>query len=211
MTSVRWPNKRLRTAIVPTSFLGNPPATNAVQIPTKKSGPAIANNFSTEPHALNSSLVRTKWIVVQLQLSVMRDDSSLSQSILATSSLSSFNPLEEPASGYLAASTKRGQPLCGNSEGWGPLSPVRYDFTPCFMDVWVSSVALFGILFGAGAVWWLLNRKKAQEVSKDWHFWTKQVWSSYSIPWHPQLKRKAVCQHGCHLSCNVVPLTQSAC
>jgi ATP-binding cassette subfamily C (CFTR/MRP) protein 1 len=105
----------------------------------------------------------------------MRDDSSLSQSILATSSLSSFSPLEELASGYLAASKKRGQPLCGNSEGWGPLSPIRYDFTPCFMDVWVSSVAVFGIFFGAGAIWWLLKKKKAQEVSKDWHFWTKQV------------------------------------
>jgi hypothetical protein len=43
------------------------------------------------------------------------------------------------------------------------------------MDVWVSSVAVFGIVCGAGAVWWLIKRKKAQEVSKNWHFWTKQV------------------------------------
>lgn len=119
----------------------------------------------------------TKRVAAQLQLSVMRDDSSPPQSILATSSLSGFSALEELASGYLAASKKRGQPLCGNSEGWGPLSPIRYDFTPCFMDVWVSSVAVFGILGGACAVWWLLNKKKAQEVSRDWHFWTKQVWS----------------------------------
>ena len=112
---------------------------------------------------------------MHLQSSVMRDDSSRSQSILASSSLSNSRPLKELASGYLAASKEGRQPLCGNSEGWGPLSSIRYDFTPCFMDVWVSSVAVFGILFGAGAVWWLLNRKKAQEVSKDWHFWTKQV------------------------------------
>ena len=43
------------------------------------------------------------------------------------------------------------------------------------MDVWVSSVAVFGILFGAGAMWWLLRRKQKAEVAKDWHFWTKQV------------------------------------
>jgi hypothetical protein len=179
--------------------------TNAVQIPTKKQLPATANNFLTEPHALNTSLVWKKRIEVQLQLSVMRDDSSPSQSILATSSLSSFSPLEEFTSGYLAASKKRGQPLCGNSEGWGPLSPIRYDFTPCFMDMWVTSVAVFGILFGAGAVWWLLNRKKAQEVSKDWHFWTKQVWHFYYLLWYLRLKQKAICQHDCHLSCVVVP------
>jgi ATP-binding cassette subfamily C (CFTR/MRP) protein 1 len=47
------------------------------------------------------------------------------------------------------------------------------------MDVWVSSVAVYGILFGVAAVWWLINRKKAQEVAKDWHFWAKQVWSLF--------------------------------
>lgn len=43
------------------------------------------------------------------------------------------------------------------------------------MDVWVSTVAVFGILFGAVAIWWLLKRKTKAEVEKDWHFWTKQV------------------------------------
>ncbi len=85
----------------------------------------------------------------------------------------------ELGSGYLTAVEKGEgrQPLCGNKEGWGPLSPSRYDFTPCFMDVWVSSVAVFGILFGAAAIWWLLRRKQKAEVQKDWHFWTKQVGS----------------------------------
>lgn len=32
---------------------------------------------------------------------------------------------------YLTASPKhQTQTLCGNPEGWGPLSPFRYDFTP---------------------------------------------------------------------------------
>jgi len=43
------------------------------------------------------------------------------------------------------------------------------------MDVWVSSVAVYGVLFGAVAIWWLLRRKTKSEVDKDWHFWTKQV------------------------------------
>ena len=78
-------------------------------------------------------------------------------------------------SGYLSAEKTGGQPFCGDKEGWGPLSKYRYDFTPCFMDVWVSIVAIFGILSGAVAIWWLVRRKQKAEVAKDWHFWTKQV------------------------------------
>ncbi|TEY71265.1 hypothetical protein BOTCAL_0097g00210 [Botryotinia calthae] len=101
---------------------------------------------------------------------------SSSQSILKTGSFSGFRALQEQlGSGYLAADTSRSQPLCGNKEGWGPLSPHRYDFTPCFMDVWVSSVAAFGILGGAIAIWWLVGRKTTAEVKKNWHFWLKQA------------------------------------
>ncbi|KAK6601299.1 Metal resistance protein YCF1 (ABC transporter transmembrane region) [Botrytis cinerea] len=101
---------------------------------------------------------------------------SSSQSILKTGSFSGFRALQEQlGSGYLAADTSRSQPLCGNKEGWGPLSPHRYDFTPCFMDVWVSSVAAFGILGGAIAIWWLVRRKTTAEVKKNWHFWLKQA------------------------------------
>jgi ATP-binding cassette subfamily C (CFTR/MRP) protein 1 len=100
------------------------------------------------------------------------------QSILNSGSFSGFRTeLQQLGSGYLTATKSREQPLCSNKEGWGPLSPYRYDFTPCFMDVWVSTVAAFGIVFGAGAIWYLVKRKKAAEVSKDWHFWTKQVCS----------------------------------
>jgi hypothetical protein len=106
----------------------------------------------------------------------MRVDSSSSQSILGTGSFLGFTQLEKLGSGYLSATKQQRQPFCANGEGWGPLSKIRYDFTPCFMDVWVSAVAVYGILFGVAAVWWLINRKKAQEVTKDWHFWAKQVW-----------------------------------
>jgi ATP-binding cassette, subfamily C (CFTR/MRP), member 1 len=78
-------------------------------------------------------------------------------------------------SGYLSATGHLKEPLCGNEEGWGPLSPIRYDFTPCFIDVWIASVAAFGLLFGPIAVWWLVAWRRPTDVAKDWHFWTKQV------------------------------------
>ncbi|KAF2086948.1 multidrug resistance-associated protein 1 [Saccharata proteae CBS 121410] len=75
--------------------------------------------------------------------------------------------------GYLAATSRREQPLCGNSEGWGPLSPIRYDFTPCFLDVWIAAVAAFGIVGGALAIWYLLRKCAPQPVKKNWHFYAK--------------------------------------
>ncbi|KAI1006711.1 hypothetical protein K3495_g1509 [Podosphaera aphanis] len=96
--------------------------------------------------------------------------------LYSTGSLSGYRPsIQEIGSHYLAGDLKVNQPLCGNKEGWGPLSSYRYDFTPCFMDVWVSSVAVYGILFGAIAVWWLIKRLDKSEIEKDWHFWTKQT------------------------------------
>ncbi|KAI9812228.1 MAG: hypothetical protein M1826_002937 [Phylliscum demangeonii] len=67
----------------------------------------------------------------------------------------------------------KAHPLCRDPEGWGPLSSIRYDFTPCFLHVWIAIVAAYGVLFGAGAVWWLVKRRKPMPVSKDWHFYTK--------------------------------------
>lgn len=76
---------------------------------------------------------------------------------------------------YLRASSKaqKQQALCGNIEGWGPISPFRYDFTPCFLDVWITAVGFFGIVLGAAAIWYLLKKKTPAAVRKDWHFHTK--------------------------------------
>lgn len=65
------------------------------------------------------------------------------------------------------------QPLCGDSEGWGPISSLRFDFTPCFLDIWIVFVAVWGLIFGAGALWYLLRKRTAQEVPKNWHFYSK--------------------------------------
>ncbi|KIW71014.1 hypothetical protein PV04_03236 [Phialophora macrospora] len=69
--------------------------------------------------------------------------------------------------------TQPRRPLCGDPEGWGPVSSLRWDLTPCFLDVWLIGVALWGILFGTGALWYLFKKRIAQDVPKNWHFYTK--------------------------------------
>jgi ATP-binding cassette subfamily C (CFTR/MRP) protein 1 len=84
-----------------------------------------------------------------------------------------------PSYGYLESShghaqPSHGQPLCGNGEGWGPISPIRFDFTPCFLDVWVAVAAAWGLVGGAGALWYL-SKCPPQPVKRDWHFYAKLV------------------------------------
>ena len=74
---------------------------------------------------------------------------------------------------YLASTSHHGHPLCGNAEGWGPLSPHRWDLTPCFLDTWILLVSAWGILGGAGAIWYLYAKGTPQAVKKDWHFYAK--------------------------------------
>lgn len=95
--------------------------------------------------------------------------------LFSTGSFTGHRPLKVLGSNYLSASATFSQPLCGNEEGWGPLSPYRYDFTPCFIDVWIASVSAFGLLLGSIAIWLLLRKKQHLGTSKNAHFWTKQV------------------------------------
>lgn len=88
---------------------------------------------------------------------------------------------ETRAYGYLVASKHDRQPLCGNSEGWGPISPIRYDFTPCFLDVWIATVAAFGILGGVGALWYLYRQCPPQPVKRNWHFFAKLVRHTHTL------------------------------
>lgn len=83
-------------------------------------------------------------------------------------------PPSPPAYGYLQAAQLARQPLCGNNEGWGPISPIRFDFTPCFLDVWIAVVAAWGVVGGAGALWYLY-RCPSQPVKRNWHFYAKLV------------------------------------
>jgi len=93
----------------------------------------------------------------------------------STNNQNVFSSFHLHGAGYLGATAETRQPLCGNIEGWGPLSPLRYDFTPCFLDVWVAAVAVFGLVFGPGALYYLLKKCPPQPVKKDWHFYAKMV------------------------------------
>jgi ATP-binding cassette subfamily C (CFTR/MRP) protein 1 len=67
------------------------------------------------------------------------------------------------------------QAFCHNIEGWGPFTADRYDFTPCFMDVPVTVVSIFGILSGALTIWWLYATQSRLHTRKDWHYYSKLV------------------------------------
>ncbi|GFF33953.1 metal resistance protein YCF1 [Aspergillus lentulus] len=73
------------------------------------------------------------------------------------------------------SSSKKLQPFCGDVEGWGPISKYRFDLTPCFLDFGVALVAAWGLLMGAGAIWFLLKKRAPQPVSKNWHFYAKLI------------------------------------
>lgn len=95
--------------------------------------------------------------------------------------------LEGSRPGYLSQShpaltydSRKLQHFCGDIEGWGPLSSLRFDFTPCFLDVIVAVVAVWGSVAGAGALWLLLRKRIPQPVSKNWHFYAKLV-STFQI------------------------------
>ena len=105
--------------------------------------------------------------------STMRDLTAPSQlSFFDTASRSSLR------SDYLGAVAVRNshQTLCGNPEGWGPMSRYRWDFTPCFLDVWIFVVTgVFGVLMGSAAIYYLLRKKAPAPVPKNWHFYAKLV------------------------------------
>jgi ABC-type multidrug transport system fused ATPase/permease subunit len=84
-------------------------------------------------------------------------------------------PGESLQSPIVSAFAPRKQSFCTDPEGWGPLSPAAFHLTPCFIDVIVAVVAVWGILSGAGALYLLLKKRIPQPVSKNWHFYAKLV------------------------------------
>jgi hypothetical protein len=97
-----------------------------------------------------------------------------------------ISPVEAAHTATIHSFSPSRQPFCGDHEGWGPISSIRFDFTPCFLYVWILCVAVWGILFGAGALWYLFKKKAAQQVPKNWHFHAKLV--SHNMPSRSYLK-----------------------
>ncbi|KAL9092720.1 MAG: hypothetical protein Q9159_000618 [Coniocarpon cinnabarinum] len=63
--------------------------------------------------------------------------------------------------------------LCYDPEGWGPLSPFRFDLTPCFLDAVIVVLAFFGVVAGGAAILYLLRQKRPAPIQKNWHFHAK--------------------------------------
>ncbi|KAL2868225.1 ATP-binding cassette glutathione S-conjugate transporter YCF1 [Aspergillus lucknowensis] len=95
--------------------------------------------------------------------------------MLADSSQSVLGEISPGSLSSPAFHTAKLQPFCGDVEGWGPVSRFRFDVTPCFLDFGVSLVALFGLVLGSGALWFLFKKRIPQPVSKNWHFYAKLV------------------------------------
>lgn len=134
----------------------------------------VAKPHSSAPLTFRASSNRLPWPCDPEGSSPRTTGSMQTQQplLLAPNALAS---LPVPIPGYLAASKDAHQLLCSNSEGWGPLSPIRYDFTPCFLDVWIAVVATFGIVGGVGALWYLYRNCPPQTVKRNWHFYAKLV------------------------------------
>ncbi|RYO99624.1 hypothetical protein DL764_006765 [Monosporascus ibericus] len=116
-----------------------------------------------------------QWLAETVVILVMLLGDQSQKVLHSTGSFTGYRAqLEELGKGYLSSTDHFKQPLCGNEEGWGPLSPFRYDFTPCFIDVWVFAVAAFGIVCGSLAIWYILRKQKFSGLPKDGVFWTKQ-------------------------------------
>jgi hypothetical protein len=96
------------------------------------------------------------------------------------------------------------QLLCCNAEGWGPLSGVVSDFTPCFLDMLISLVAVFGAVFGAYCIWWVVTKKQKSEVALDRQFWAMLVSDS-----HVYLSSFYV-QHTHFLTVSYLPIRRSS-
>ncbi|KAJ6130455.1 Metal resistance protein YCF1 [Penicillium capsulatum] len=90
------------------------------------------------------------------------------QVVLGDSHPGDFSPL-------ISTLDRNRQSFCRDAEGWGPLSPTGFHLTPCFLDVIVAVVALWGTLSGAAALWLLLKKRIPQPVSKNWHFYAKLI------------------------------------
>ncbi|KID89317.1 multidrug resistance-associated protein 1 [Metarhizium guizhouense ARSEF 977] len=105
----------------------------------------------------------------------LMDPYSEQQVRLLSGSFTGLRPLQRLGGNYFSVSAFQ-QPLCGNEEGWGPISKYRYDFTPCFIDVWLATVSVYALVLGPVALWWLLTKKKPMEEgsSKNAHFYIKQ-------------------------------------
>jgi len=63
--------------------------------------------------------------------------------------------------------------FCLDPEGWGPVSAVRFGFTPCFEDGVLAAIPpLFLVIAGSTQVWQFAQSARAPEP-RNWVYWSK--------------------------------------
>ncbi|KAF9110690.1 Multidrug resistance-associated protein 1 [Mortierella sp. AM989] len=67
--------------------------------------------------------------------------------------------------------------LCIHSEGWGPLSPTRYDLTPCFeYSVLFGALSLFAVVVFVLRIYYLRVHGIAHHLGRTaWIYWPTQI------------------------------------
>jgi len=64
--------------------------------------------------------------------------------------------------------------FCLDPQGWGPVSPVRYAFTPCFQDGILAAIPpLFLILAGSAQAYNFSQSARPPGHTRTWQYWTK--------------------------------------
>src|SRR5204863_6249143 len=62
---------------------------------------------------------------------------------------------------------------CLDQEGWGPVSEVRYAFTPCFQDGILAAIPPIFLFVAGSAQGWQFSQLAKIPHSRNWIYWIK--------------------------------------
>lgn len=63
--------------------------------------------------------------------------------------------------------------FCLDPEGWGPVSAIRYSFTPCFQDGMISAIPPIFLFLAGTAQAWQFSQSAKLPQSRNWIYWVK--------------------------------------
>lgn len=63
--------------------------------------------------------------------------------------------------------------FCLDTEGWGPVSAVRYAFTPCFQDGILAAIPPIFLFVAGSAQAWQYSQSAKIPQSRNWIYWIK--------------------------------------
>ena len=63
--------------------------------------------------------------------------------------------------------------FCLDQEGWGPISAVRYSFTPCFQDGILAAIPPIFLFIAGSAQGWQFSQSAKIPQSRNWIYWIK--------------------------------------